>query len=169
MHLSIERGVRRDWLGRPVYRLALRLLVSDVEAETIVNLHLADVEIWASAAALDFDHEARAIFERASVLPLGGWRVLVRNVATILHGMRVARRGDREARVTVGDLLGGAEFEADEVAELIMTAEGVKAGFAGFLARFERLVHYVDGSREVIEVTGGDDGIGPREWVRLVR
>ena len=169
MRLELRKAVRGDWLGRPVYQLEVRLVVSDVEAEAIQMFRLEEIELWASPTALAFDAEAQSALARGSIVPLGGWRTLAGNIGINLRGLWVARLGDREARVTVVDVINGVAFEADELGELSITEQGLRGGFTAFVERFRVLVGYADGSVEIIEDKKSNQGIGPRGWVRMAR
>ena len=170
MRLWLAKSEARAGLfGGLVYRLSMALDISGAELSAIRRHGLETSEVWASPAALAFDAEAEAAFDKAAVVTFGGWKAANKNLGWSARGLWLARGGDREGRVCVGDLLAGKVLEADEVAELLAAEAGVRAGFDALAKKLRVLEDYEIGGEDLAEPTVPDSGIPARDWVRMVR
>ena len=166
MRLWIGRSETHGWLGRRVYRLSIGLDADAVEREVIARHRLDRAEVWVSPAALQLEAAAESAFERAAAATGWSWAATRRALALNLEGLRHARAGGLEARVTVADLITGTTLEADEVSELTAAEAGIANGFAGLAARVAALVAFEDGEEVVVEPPAEDQGVPPARWVR---
>ena len=169
MRLHLHRSMRTaGWFGRSVYAMSLVADIDDIELALIDAHNLHPVEIWASAPALAFDHEAEQAFEDAQ--SAGGWwqwsfGSSFKQIGLVRQGLRSARHGLREARVTIGDLVNGMTLQAGEVRELSEAELGIRAGFENIRSRMEALVAFEDNSQAVVDWPQADAGGAPaRDW-----
>jgi hypothetical protein len=164
MRLLLDRSIRRDWLGRPVYRLEVRLEAGAKELAVIDGHGMGSMEIFVAPAGLALEDEAAAAFERGRTL--SGWTFTAqgKRIGTSLEGLRLLREATHEPCLTVDDLLEGVVLEAGDVAELSLLERGLTDGLAGLTDKLEAAGGYAKGSGVVIEPASAG-GTPPAGWI----
>ena len=149
-----------------MYQLRVGLDVDDDELAIIEAHDLADIEMWASPAALDFDADAERAFGAAQHVE--GWDVgsVGKWIGHNANGLRAKRDGDREARVTVGDLLAIHVLEAEEVNELVHAERGIRAALVGLIERVAAADSFGNGEEVIVEPPPSADAnlVPPALW-----
>ena len=167
MRLWSQRSERQDWLGRRIYRLSLAIEVTANERDLIGRHRLATADVWFSPTAQTLHSEAETAFEQSRGVRSWRLRGIAGTLAHIVDGFWLALQSRTEAHLSVGDLLSGFVLEAREVAELIATEAGVRAGVEALDVKLRHLASYDDGTETISETGTGDAGSHPATWIRM--
>jgi len=170
MRLWLQKTARSGWLGfGRVYVLRVALSCTEAEYALIDRHQLYGDDLWLSSSALDYLNTAQQAFDRArncSVLSLQGWQSRWSHNS---NGIAMARASDREAQVSVGDLVAGAVLEAESINELMEAERGIRAGFQVLALRLSELENFELGEEKLIEADDprGDGGAPPGTWIQM--
>ena len=157
-------------IWRPRYVLEMRAELDEQEQEISMRHWLWDDELWIGPAAAQRDAEALSALDLAryetewdAIHTRKAAGLKVKGIWTAL----VTAQG--EARVTLGQLIGGRTFVAHDVVELWATENGIKAGVHACEAKLRRLQQFSDRHEDVSAPPQRDDGIAPSDWGRARR
>ena len=168
MKLWLERSERPGFLSGRIYVLRLQVICSAVEYDLIERHDIAADAVWLSPDAMSLAAAAEDQFEKAGECRLLSWQGTKQSMALNMRGLKLARASEREAQVTVGDLVEGTMLEAGSVGELMEAEAGIRIGFEALAKRIAVLADYELGDEELIEPdNGNDDGTPPAGWVQM--
>ena len=168
MKLWLERSERPGFLSGRIYVLRMQIICSAVEYDLIERHDIGGDAVWLSPDALGLAAAAEEQFEKASECGLLSWQGTKQSLALNMRGLKLARASDREAQISVGDLVDGTALEACSVGELMEAEAGIRIGFQALAKRIAVLADYELGDEELIESDDGkDEGTPPAGWVRL--
>jgi hypothetical protein len=124
-----------------------------------------------SASADALRDEAQALLDAAHDLPLFGWGNTTKALRLNGRGLWLARRGARELRVRVCNLVNGMEVESRALTELLAVEAGVREGFDALARHVRALARYETGDEILLEPEDerGDDGTPAAGWARIGR
>ena len=149
MKLWIERGVATTWWGTASYELRIGI-DADLDELAIIESHgLGDIECWASPAALGFDSEAEHAFAAAHEVTGWDFAAIGTWIGHNRAGLRAKRDGEREARVTVADLVAGHVL-AGELSELVAAEKALRSAFVGLVERVAAAESYGNGEEAIV-------------------
>ena len=155
---------------RPRYGLTVRLEVT-AEERAIIDRHaLHDDELWAGPAALEADASAESALDLARHETDWDAKHTAKAITLKSKGIWTALvTANREARITVDQLIEGRTFEADDVVELQMAWGGIKSGTDALKAKLATLKAYDEGFEDLTGDDARDEGVPPSDWGRFAK
>ena len=167
MRLYRSYRTRRTWWLWPRYVLRVGVELTREEAGLIARHHLAGDELAAGPAALDADEIAESALDLAREVDGWGDRATSKAIVLKTTGIWTALvRANREARITIGELVSGRTFEAADVVELAMLLNLVTSGFEALQEKVAMLAAFEAGEEDLSETETDDDGVSPADWGR---
>ena len=168
MRLYRAYATRRTWLLKTRYVLRFGLELTRAEAGVIARHWLAADELAVSPAGLEADEQAESSLDLAR--EVDGWndRAVAKAIGLKTKGIWTALiTANREARITVGELVAGRTFEASDAVELMMMVNLIEEAFEALQDKIQVLIAFENSEEQLSENEAEDDGTAPSEWGRF--
>ena len=168
MRLYRSYRTRRTWWLALRYELRVGIELTRQEATVIARHRLAADELAAGPMALELDDRAESALDLAREVE--GWDTAATGKAIKLKARGIVTAlvtANREARLTVGQLIAGTTFECADVVEAGMMLNEISAGFEALQEKVAMLIAFDAGEESITEPETEDDGVPPSEWGRF--
>ena len=169
MKLYLARRSLVGWWWHGGFELSARIVASP-KATVELKIHdLGRRELYVSPVAIDFECRAESAFDRAR--ELDGERDHKQRAKAMqlnLEGLSLLRKAAREARATVGELLGaGKTFRAMTASECAATEAGLRRGFEHLVREMSTIEKYDRELEDLTDPAASADVVPPHEWDTL--
>lgn len=160
---------RRTWRGKLRYVLDVGAELTPRENGLVTRHRVGRHELAAGPAALEADETTESWLDLANEVEGWGQQAVRKAIRLKSVGLWTALvSAPREARLTVGDLIAGKTFEADDVVELAMLMNLVAAGFEALQEKLNLLAAHDAEDEALTDDESDDDGVPPSAWGRNV-